>query len=84
MAPTQAQVTTGRSLSARSPPQSPRVHRFSNTQPASVPSADHGKEVAIHLFGQESQPETYAISKADLLLKGEGEEADDFKNVSTL
>ena len=30
---------------------------------------EHDKEVAIHLFGQESQPETYAISKADLLLK---------------
>jgi type I restriction enzyme M protein len=35
-------------------------------------AAEHGKEVAIHLYGQESQPETYAISKADLLLKGEG------------
>ncbi|HMP08692.1 MAG TPA: class I SAM-dependent DNA methyltransferase, partial [Lacipirellulaceae bacterium] len=42
------------------------------------------KEVAIHLFGQESQPETFAISKADLLLKGEGEEAENFKNGSTL
>lgn len=47
-------------------------------------AADHDKEVAIHLFGQESQPETYAISKADLLLKGEGEEAENFKNGSTL
>jgi type I restriction enzyme M protein len=28
---------------------------------------EHGKEVAIHLFGQEINPETYAISKADLL-----------------
>ncbi len=27
----------------------------------------HGKDVSIHLFGQEVQPETYAISKADLL-----------------
>ena len=35
---------------------------------------DHGKEVSIHLFGQELQPETYAITKADLLLKGEGAE----------
>jgi type I restriction enzyme M protein len=42
------------------------------------------KEVSIHLFGQESQPETYAISKADLLLKGEGEEAENFANGSTL
>jgi type I restriction enzyme M protein len=36
----------------------------------------HGKEVSIHLFGQEINPETYAICKADLLLKGEGLEAD--------
>ncbi len=45
---------------------------------------EHGKEVSIHLFGQESQPETYAISKADLLLKGEGEEAENFIHGSTL
>ncbi|MDQ0394973.1 type I restriction-modification system subunit M [Labrys monachus] len=36
----------------------------------------HGKEVSTHLFGQEINAETYAIAKADLLLKGEGEEAD--------
>ena len=30
------------------------------------------EEVSIHLFGQEVNPETYAISKADLILKGEG------------
>ncbi|WP_333839576.1 type I restriction-modification system subunit M [Pelomicrobium sp.] len=35
-----------------------------------------GKEVSIHLFGQEINPETYAICKADLLLKGEGDEAE--------
>ncbi len=34
---------------------------------------EHNKEVSIHLFGQEVNPETYAITKADLLLKGEGE-----------
>jgi type I restriction enzyme M protein len=45
---------------------------------------EHGKEVAIHLFGQEINAETYAISKADLLLKGEGEEAENFKHGSTL
>ncbi len=33
----------------------------------------HGKEVSIHLFGQEISDETYAICKADLMLKGEGE-----------
>lgn len=36
----------------------------------------HGKQVSTHLFGQEINGETYAIAKADLLLKGEGEEAD--------
>jgi type I restriction enzyme M protein len=35
-----------------------------------------GKDVSVHLFGQEINPETYAICKADLLLKGEGEAAD--------
>jgi len=36
----------------------------------------HGKDVSIHLFGQEISDETYAICKADLLLKGEGAEAE--------
>ncbi len=45
---------------------------------------NHGKEVSIHLYGQEVQPETYAISKADLLLKGEGAEAENMKYGSTL
>ncbi len=45
---------------------------------------EHGKEVSIHLFGQEVQPETYAISKADLLLKGEGQAAENMKYGSTL
>lgn len=35
-----------------------------------------GSQVATHLFGQEINSETYAIAKADLLLKGEGEAAD--------
>ena len=35
-----------------------------------------GKEVATHLYGQEINAETYAICKADLLLKGEGDGAD--------
>jgi type I restriction enzyme M protein len=39
-------------------------------------AANHNKEVSIHLFGQEINPETYAICKADLLLKGEGDEAE--------
>jgi len=37
---------------------------------------DHGKQVATHLYGQEINAETYAICKADLLLKGEGDAAD--------
>ncbi len=45
---------------------------------------EHGKEVAIHLFGQEINAETFAITKADLLLKGEGMEADNMKHGSTL
>ncbi len=36
----------------------------------------HGKEVVTHLYGQEINAETYAICKADLLLKGEGAAAD--------
>ena len=40
-------------------------------------AAEHGKEVATHLYGQEINAETFAICKADLLLKGEGEAADD-------
>jgi len=43
-----------------------------------------GKEVSIHLYGQEVNAETYAITKADLLLKGEGEEAENFEHGSTL
>jgi len=39
-------------------------------------SAQHGKQVATHLYGQEINGETYAICKADLLMKGEGEAAD--------
>ena len=39
-------------------------------------AAEHGKEVAPHLYGQELNAETYAICKADLLLKGEGAAAD--------
>lgn len=45
---------------------------------------EHQKEVAVHLYGQEVQPETYAIAKADLIIKGEGTEADHFAYGSTL
>jgi type I restriction enzyme M protein len=39
-------------------------------------AGQHGKQVATHLYGQEINAETYAICKADLLLKGEGDAAD--------
>mgnify|MGYP000982039676 FL=1 len=42
------------------------------------------KKVSIHLFGQEINPETYAICKADMLLKGDGEEAEHITYGSTL
>jgi type I restriction enzyme M protein len=35
-----------------------------------------GKKVSTHLYGQEINPETYAICKADLMISGEGEDAD--------
>ena len=44
----------------------------------------HNADANIHLYGQEVNPETYAIAKADLLLKGEGEDADNIKLASTL
>ena len=39
-------------------------------------AGQRGKQVATHLYGQEINSETYAIAKADLLLKGEGKAAD--------
>ena len=39
-------------------------------------AAEQGKDVKTHLYGQEINAETYAICKADMLLKGEGEAAD--------
>ena len=47
-------------------------------------AGEQDKEVSVHLFGQEVNPETYAISKADLILKGEGGEADNIQYGSTL
>lgn len=35
-----------------------------------------GLQITAHLYGQEINPETYAICKADMLLKGEGENAE--------
>ncbi len=39
-------------------------------------AARQGKQSNTYLFGQEINPETYAICKADMLLKGEGEGAE--------
>jgi type I restriction enzyme M protein len=39
-------------------------------------ASERGKRVNAYLHGQEINPETYAICKADMLLKGEGENAE--------
>ena len=39
-------------------------------------SQKRGQQVKCLLYGQEINPETYAVCKADMLLKGEGESAD--------
>jgi len=39
-------------------------------------AAKRGQQVKSLLYGQEINPETYAVCKADMLLKGEGENAD--------
>ncbi len=38
--------------------------------------AKHAQQVKCQLYGQEINPETYAVCKADMLLKGEGDSAD--------
>lgn len=47
-------------------------------------ATQQGKQLSIHLFGQEINPETYAITKADMLLSGEGEQAEHMGFGSTL
>ena len=47
-------------------------------------ASGRGQDVSVHLFGQEINPETYAITKADLLIKGEGDDAENFRHGSTL
>ena len=37
---------------------------------------NHNLQINSHLYGQEINPETYAVCKADMLLKGEGENAE--------
>lgn len=43
-----------------------------------------GKHVSIKLFGQENADETYAIARADMLVKGEGKQADNIFFGSTI
>lgn len=45
---------------------------------------EKGKKITTHIYGQEINPETYAISKADMLLKGQGRDADNIYFGSTL
>ena len=47
-------------------------------------ASQRGKSVSIHLFGQEINPETYAICKADMTLKGDGNQAENIAFGSTL
>ncbi|MCK6511055.1 type I restriction-modification system subunit M [Myxococcota bacterium] len=42
-------------------------------------ATQRGQQVNAHLYGQEINPETYAICKADMLIKGEGENAENIK-----
>lgn len=43
-----------------------------------------GKRVSIHLYGQENADETYAIARADMLVKGEGNQANNIFYGSTI
>lgn len=45
---------------------------------------EHNKDVSVHIFGQELNPETYAITKADILLSGGGSNMQNIFNGSTL
>ncbi|HRF99352.1 MAG TPA: class I SAM-dependent DNA methyltransferase, partial [Aggregatilineales bacterium] len=42
-------------------------------------ATQHGRSVSTYLYGQEINGETYAICKADMLIKGEGESAENIK-----
>lgn len=44
----------------------------------------NNKKVSIHMYGQEVNAETYAISKADTLIKGEGNESENIYFGSTI
>ena len=42
-------------------------------------AAERGAQVTTMLYGQEINPETYAVCKADMILKGEGQDAEHIK-----
>lgn len=44
----------------------------------------HDKQFSIHMYGQEVNPETYAIAKADTLIKGDEKESDNIFLGSTI
>ena len=43
-----------------------------------------GKKISIHLYGQENSDETYAIARSDMLVKGEGTQANNIFFGSTI
>ena len=45
---------------------------------------EFGKNVSIHLYGQENSDETYAIARSDMLVKGEGVQANNIFFGSTV
>ena len=45
---------------------------------------EFGKDVSIHLYGQENSDETYAIARSDMLVKGEGVQANNIFFGSTI
>ena len=45
---------------------------------------EFGKNVSIHLYGQENSDETYAIARSDMLVKGEGVQANNIFFESTI
>lgn len=47
-------------------------------------AAEYGKQVSIHLYGQENADETYAIAKSDMLVKGEGSQSNNIYFGSTI
>ena len=44
----------------------------------------YNKEVSIHLYGQENADETFAIAQADMLIKGDGDQAENIFFGSTI